>query len=50
MQAVKTNPKGQFWKGIMQLDVEIGIIESLNLMRNINVLLADVKGYELTGL
>jgi hypothetical protein len=50
LNAVKTNPKGQFWTGTLKLDVEIGILESLGLVRNSNVLLANVAGYELTGL
>lgn len=50
LASVRTNPKGQFWTGTLQLDTEVGIIESLGLIRNLNIMLATVAGYELTGL
>jgi len=48
--AVKTNPKGQFWQGTLHLNTELEIIESLNLMRKVTAFLANIIGYELTGL
>ncbi len=48
--AIKSNPNGVFWSGTLQLNLELEILESLNLIRRTNAPLANILGYEITGL
>ncbi|HNX54046.1 MAG TPA: hypothetical protein PLG33_04305 [Prolixibacteraceae bacterium] len=50
MNAVKTNPEGKFWEGTLQLDVELEIIESFNLITRTNAPLVNMRGYEISRL
>jgi hypothetical protein len=46
--AVEKSKFGKFWDGIMPLDIELEILESLNLIRRITPTVGDTYGYLLT--
>ena len=46
MTLVETNPESQFWRGTLQLDIEVEICKSIGLFRNSKVTFANVSGYK----
>lgn len=49
-EAIKTNPRGGFWKGGLDVDVEMDILASKNLVRRIEVMVTADYGYNVTSL
>lgn len=50
LKAINSNPKGKFWTGELHVPTEAGILSSLNLVSNVNVMFANVAGFDLTEL
>ena len=50
LESLKNNPEGMFWKGKLQLTVEMQILESKNVIQKVESSVSSEYGYKITAL
>jgi len=50
IQAIKTNPYGQFWEGQLNVGLELQVLEALNVIRRIQLISGGDSAFEVTDL